>query len=200
MLLDMASFMNLAPACAASVAPGTLLAIARVESGLNPLAIGVNHAAPLSRPPTSRGEAIATAKRLLAAGANLDLGLLQINTANLEPLGLNVENAFDPCRNLAAGAALLSANYGAVRAKGPAPQAALRVALSLYNSGDAARGFRNGYVARVVSAAARVTPSLSRDVAVPTGRPQTAAWDAFGDLAGARFVATFSPSKQGTTP
>jgi type IV secretion system protein VirB1 len=200
MPLDVANFMHLASACAGSVAPATLLAVAQVESGLDPLAIGVNHGPPLSRPPRSRDEAIAVAKRLLVAGANVDLGLLQINAANLQPLGLSVEDAFETCQNLAAGATLLKANYHAVRAQGPAPQAALRVALSLYNSGDAARGFRNGYVARVVSAAAHAPPPVERPRAALPVQPPTPAWDAFGDLTAARLVATFSPSKQGTAP
>jgi type IV secretion system protein VirB1 len=177
MPLDVANFMHLASACAGSVAPATLLAVAQVESGLDPLAIGVNHGPPLSRPPRSRDEAIAVAKRLLVAGANVDLGLLQINAANLQPLGLSVEDAFETCQNLAAGATL-----------------------SLYNSGDAARGFRNGYVARVVSAAAHAPPPVERPRAALPVQPPTPAWDAFGDLTAARLVATFSPSKQGTAP
>lgn len=64
-------------------------------------------------------------------------------------LGLTWETVFDPCTNIAALGRVLSENYRAV-AEGRDPQAALRLALSLYNTGNTSRGFRNGYVAKVV--------------------------------------------------
>jgi type IV secretion system protein VirB1 len=182
-----------------TVAAQTLSAVASAESGFSPFAINVNHALQLARPPASRAEAAAAARTLQAAGANFDLGLLQINVSNLRRLGLSLEDAFDPCRNLAAGAVLLQANYATARVAGPDPQAALRTALSRYNTGDDTRGFRNGYVTRVVSAAARLEGAPSAP-SPPTPAIPPPAWDAFGDLRSAGFVVSLVPSNQGSTP
>ncbi|MGH6910104.1 MAG: lytic transglycosylase domain-containing protein [Phenylobacterium sp.] len=199
MSLSPAAVFDLAERCAPAVAAQTLSAVASAESAFNPLAINVNHALQLARPPASRAEAVAVARTLQIAGANFDLGLLQINVSNLRRLGLSLEDAFDPCRNLAAGAALLRANYAAAQATGPDPQAALRAALSRYNTGDDTRGFRNGYVTRVVSAAARLDSAGSAPSPVtPPIKP--AAWDAFGDLRAAGFVVSLPPTNQGPTP
>lgn len=152
-MLDLIAVLTLAQACAPGVAPETMAAVAFVESRFDPLAIGVNRGAGLNRQPRDRAEAVRTARALLARGGNLDLGLAQINSRNLGWLGLTVEDAFEPCRNLAAAAVVLKAGY---RPAGETPaerQAALRTALSRYNTGDARRGLRNGYVARVEAAA-----------------------------------------------
>ena len=188
MTLDPAAVMALALRCAPGVAPETALAVARAESGLDPNAISVNRGAPLPRPPRSRAEAVAVARRLLAAGGNLDLGLAQINSANLARLGLSLKDAFEPCRNLAAAAQLLAEDYGAARTPALAPQVALRTALSLYNTGDPTRGFRNGYVARVEAAAGLRAAGPRPTPLVPSAPAPT--WDAFGDLGAAAFVAT----------
>jgi type IV secretion system protein VirB1 len=188
MSLDPAVVLALALRCAPSVAADTVLAIARAESGLDPYAVGVNRGPGLIRPPRSRAEAVEAARRLLAAGANLDLGLTQINSANLARLGLSLEDAFDPCRNLSAAGQVLAEDYGAAHTPAVAPQAALRTALSLYNTGEPARGFRNGYVARVVAAASG-RKSASPHPVRPSPRAPAPAWDAFGDLGAAAFVA-----------
>jgi type IV secretion system protein VirB1 len=182
MILTVATLTALALRCAPAAAPETLLAVAEVESGRNPFAIGVNRGAGAPPPAATRDAAIAAARRLLARGANVDLGLAQINSANLGPLGLTVDDAFDPCRNLAAAARLLSADYQVARYTFADEQAALRRALSRYNTGDDTRGFRNGYVARVEAAAAgRATPA-ARDA------PSAPAWDAFSHAPASAFV------------
>jgi type IV secretion system protein VirB1 len=197
MILDPAAVVSLAARCAPDVAPATLLALARVESGLNPLAIGVNHSPAKVAPPRSTSQAIELATSLTAAGENVDLGLAQINSANLKRLGLTIEAAFDPCRNLAASATILRTAYAAARQHAADDQAALRAALSVYNTGDDLRGFRNGYVARVVMSATGVSPSRSRPAANPrpTGFAEDAKprrWDVFGELSSPSFV--FSPA------
>src|SRR3546814_13749949 len=67
----------------------------------------------------------------------------------MKALGLTWDNVFDPCTNIAAAGAVLSGNYHSVRA-GLHPQRALRIALSMYNTGSQSRSFSNGYVGRVV--------------------------------------------------
>jgi type IV secretion system protein VirB1 len=197
-ILTPEAVMQLAAQCAPQAAAETLLAVMHVESGLDPLAIGVNGATPRRVRVASRTEAIAQAGALIAGGANIDLGLAQINSANLGRLGLSVADAFDPCRSLAAGATILQNNYQAVRAFSANDQWALRAALSLYNTGDRNRGFKNGYVARVERAAA-AEQALPVEPLRPVGASPPPAWDAFGDLGPATFV-TSPSSHQGDQP
>jgi type IV secretion system protein VirB1 len=192
-MLDAAIVLGLALRCAPGVAPETLLALSRVESGLDPLAIHAN--GPGARAPAARSvpEAVTAARALLATGRSVDLGLAQINSANLGPLGLSVETAFDPCRSLAAGAALLRSAYADARRAAP-PQAALRTALSVYNTGDRRRGWRNGYVARVAAAAS------AGPAARPNGPPSNpATWDVFAELRSAEVLVLSTPL-QGDAP
>jgi type IV secretion system protein VirB1 len=193
MILGPAAVLALALACAPSVAPETVLAVARAESGLNPWAIGVNHGGPPVPAPRNRQEAFAVAQGLAARGANFDVGLAQINSTTLARLGLGLADALDPCRNLAAAAAVLGANFQAASRLRPEPQAALRTALSLYNTGDPHRGFRNGYVARVeAAAAAPAAPTAPPPLPAPSP-----AWDVF---AHARPGFVLTPASEGAAP
>ena len=194
MNLSLPVILMLAQHCAPGVAPETLIAVAHVESRFDPLTIDVNGERPRALHPSSTVEAVRQARTLIASGASLDLGLGQINSRNLGPLGLSLQDAFDPCRNLAAAAKVLASNY-ATAARGQDAQAALRVALSLYNTGDAARGFRNGYVQKVSAAAQYVVPAIkaadldpapssvqpSQTVLLTDATPKPPAWDVFAD-------------------
>jgi type IV secretion system protein VirB1 len=142
-------FITLALQCAPQVASSTLVAIVRTESGFNPYAIGVVRGQ-LLRQPTSLDEAIATVRALDANGWNYSVGLAQVNRSNWPRLGLKPQNAFDPCRNLAAGAAILQDCFRQARASRTDVQQALRQSLSCYASGDFSTGYRTGYVQRVV--------------------------------------------------
>lgn len=82
--LTEAAFLALALQCAPGVAPSTLLALAKQESGLNTEAI-------------NRSNRNGTA----------DYGLMQINSANFSWLGLTPETALDPCQSLRAARDLL---------------------------------------------------------------------------------------------
>ena len=147
MAYSAAALLALASQCAPSVAPETVLAIIQTESKGEPFALNVNG----GRQPASQGnaaDAAAIARRYVAAGYSVDLGLGQINSRNMRWLGLTWETVFDPCTNVAALGRVLTSNYNAVSA-GRHPQTALRVALSMYNTGSLTRGFRNGYVAKV---------------------------------------------------
>lgn len=209
-MLDLALVLTLSAQCAPGVSPQTLAAIAHTESRFNPLAIGVNRGAAV-RQPRTRTEAVAVARRLMSAGANIDLGLAQINSANLGWLRLSVEDAFDPCRNLAAAGTVLRSGFD-LRSSPHDPQHALRVALSRYNTGHPARGFHNGYVARVEASAAQLglaSPATAASGAVspPDGSfdaPTEAAaspppsWDVFA-RARSSAVIRFVPSPQTQT-
>ena len=142
-------FMTLAQQCAPRVSPATMAAIVRTESSFNPYAIGVVHAR-LLRQPASLEEATATVRALEAGGWDYSVGLAQVNRANWSRYGMSVQNAFDPCLNLAAGAAILQDCYAQARKSRSEVQGALRASLSCYASGDFATGYRTGYVQRVV--------------------------------------------------
>ena len=155
------AILGLASQCAPNVAPQTVAAIVQTESRGHPWALNVNGARQ-PRTPNSAADAAAIAKRYVAAGYSVDLGLGQINSRNMRKLGLTWETVFDPCTNIAALGRILSENYRAM-ADGRHPQTALRLALSMYNTGDGSRGFRNGYVAKVVSNAG-ATDSVPTDL------------------------------------
>ncbi|MBN3787508.1 lytic transglycosylase domain-containing protein [Burkholderia sp. Ac-20353] len=175
-------FLALAQQCAPQIAPVTMAAIVRIESGFNPYAIGVVHGR-LLRQPSSAAEAVATARVLDALGWNFSVGLAQVNRANWVAYGLTPENAFEPCRNLAAGAGILQRCFTAARSRQfrtlanaqSDVQAALRASLSCYASGDFSTGYRSGYVQRVVnnameqSSTVATVPAIAPIPFVPIG-------------------------------
>lgn len=130
---------DLYPKCAPTVAPETMAALVRVESGGNPYAIGVvgGH---LERQPSTLEEAVATAESLDKLGWNFSVGLTQVNRFNLARFGLTYRTAFEPCGNLRAGSRILEECY--VRAVGARPKDALAAAVSCYYSGNFERGFQ----------------------------------------------------------
>jgi type IV secretion system protein VirB1 len=160
MAYSAAAILALASQCAPNVAPQTVAAIVQTESHGRPFALNVNGG---SQPPAQvdAASAAATAQRYIAAGYSVDLGLGQINSRNMRWLGLTWNTVFDPCTNVAALGRVLTQNYNAAIV-GRDPQSALRVAISLYNTGSASRGFRNGYVAKVVGNAGIADPATAQ--------------------------------------
>jgi type IV secretion system protein VirB1 len=140
------------------VAPSTLASVARTESGFQPLAINDNTTGTRGVPATS-DVAVQIAAKLIEAGHSVDVGIMQINSGNFARLGLTLKTAFDPCKSVAAAATILAGDYNGGETH-EAQQSALRAALSRYNTGDAQRGFANGYVHQVELAAQRVVPAL----------------------------------------
>ncbi|MDE1007410.1 MAG: lytic transglycosylase domain-containing protein [Paraburkholderia fungorum] len=166
-------FIPLAQQCAPQVSLSTMAAIVRTESDFNPYAIGVVHGR-LARQPASEADAVATVNALERGGWNFSVGLAQVNRTNWPAYGLSKQSAFDPCRNLAAGAAILQgcfelAQQAHARASVDA-QSDLRASLSCYASGDFSTGYRTGYVQRVVGNA-RAIPVSSAPVSVPAITP-----------------------------
>ena len=162
MILELATVVGLAQQCAPSVAVETLVSVVHTESHFNPYAIGVNAKGVAAPKPSDRASAAAAARSLIARGYNIDLGLGQINSANLRWLGLSVEDAFDPCRNLAAAARVLASNYLNVVRSSPSTEVAIATAMSMYNTGSRSRGFGNGYVGRVYASSNVVVPAIRR--------------------------------------
>jgi type IV secretion system protein VirB1 len=160
-------------ACAPAVAPATLSAIIQVESGAYPYAINVNRLpgaakAPRVARPRDAASAAQAARAWIAKGHSVDLGLMQVNSRNLARLGFTIEQMFDPCTNIKAGASILIANYKvAVRTHGEG-QRALGDALSAYNTGSYYRGYNNGYVGKYFNlAGANVGDGASAHSVIP---------------------------------
>jgi len=154
--------LTLSLTCAPLVHPETALRLVKHESGNNPYAIGINGPYRLSPQPQSHAQAVATAKMLMNAGLSIDMGLGQINSKNLSWLGLTLESVFEPCTNLRAMQAILTAGFSKAMKRHGNTQQALQEALSEYNTGSPINGLRNGYVAAVVR-----TPLGTTD---PSGR------------------------------
>jgi type IV secretion system protein VirB1 len=163
LILPIAVFTQIATACAPPQTWDLLRGIAAKESGFNPNAIHVNvngHPGN-SYYPATVAAAIKKARQLIAGGANIDAGLMGINRANWRRLGLTAETVFDPCQNVRAAADVLTL-------------------VSEYNTGSPMRGFRNGYVQRVVRASMRMQPRRPSSLVVAS-EPKTEApsWNIF---------------------
>jgi type IV secretion system protein VirB1 len=137
------AFANMAARCAPAVPAKTLEAVARTESGLDPWALHDNTTG-VSEVPASEDQAQSDAAAWISRGDSVDVGLMQINSANFGALGLSAGAALDPCASLAGGAAVLQAAYGGGTTTAE-QQVALLMALSRYNTGSPLKGIMNGY-------------------------------------------------------
>jgi type IV secretion system protein VirB1 len=142
--LSIPSALAIALHCAPMMDPAMLVGIARQESALDPLTLRDD-----STGEVLRGVGVVeAARRRIAAGHSVDLGLWQINSHNLMLLALGVAEAFEPCPAAAAAARLIKL-------------------YSRYNTGAPKRGIANGYAAavmasiRAVKAAAPAAPAAA---------------------------------------
>ena len=173
--MDIQDISILLQTCAPHVHQQTMAAIVKTESGFKPFSIGVNKSeVKLIRQPANKQEAVTTAKWLISNGYNIDMGMAQINSANMKWLGVSIDDLFDPCKNVAAGAKILLNNYIDAFKKIGEPQDALRAALSSYNTGNATAGIKNGYVAKVTAASVTVPALLSLAPKAPEQAPPIA--------------------------
>ena len=106
-------------------------AIARQESGLNPLAVNV---AGKSYYPTTRAEAEAIIRQAQAAGKSFDVGLMQINSWWMERYGIPPASLLDPAVNRVWGEWILTQEI--------ARHGLNWRAVGAYHSPDAERGRR----------------------------------------------------------
>jgi len=161
--------------CAPDVAPQTVQEIIRVESSGNPLAINVNRLpgqerAPRPPIPETPEQAARIALQYIEAGHTVDMGLMQINSANLEWLGIeqdSLQALFTPCANIQAGATILSESYERAVQEFGQGESALQAALSAYNTGNFSSGFSNGYVARYYGQNPAATATLAGQPGTP---------------------------------
>ena len=167
---------------ALQVAPETVLAFAHVESRFDPLAIHSNSER-RSYVVGSVTEAVELTRSLLAEDHSLDLGLMQINDANLAKTGLTIEAAFDPAESVRAGGLILIDAYQRCDDQ---PDR-LRCMASIYNTGHPVWGIRNGYAARVWTAADQIVPTIKQAPSPPPAAPTSPnpcgqpppAWDGY---------------------
>jgi len=149
--------------CAPHVGQVTMRAIIKTESSGNPYILA--DAGPAHLPwskrehlvrtlrPQSAAEAANIVRNLLAKGHKVAIGLTQVEAGNLPKMGLTIEQVLEPCTNIKTGGQILAQFYSRALSKlGPSdPQAALHAALSAYWSGDFVRGFKGGYVQKVIN-------------------------------------------------
>ena len=138
--------------CAPAVDAALMQAIIQTESNGNPLSLVDAGLADLpwskrktqvrSLQPANRQAAEKAATDLIAQGHIVAIGMAQVTSPHLQPLGLTVSQLFDPCTNIAVGARILQ-NFSAI-----APDR--QSALSAYNTGNFTSGIENGYVTRII--------------------------------------------------
>jgi len=192
-------FSALAAECAPLVHNATISAVVQTESAGNPWAIGINNAEskPLSAPPSTREAAVRTATQLIQDGYNIDMGLAQINSANLSWLGLTVEQIFDPCTNLRAAEKILTENYIRAGRQHAGEQERLAAALSAYNTGDFRSGIRNGYVGKIYRSANGMRPEVVIPAPAGTVPALHSGARRQGHIAGNVFGAGENPPQEG---
>jgi len=197
--LPQMEFTALATRCAPLVPADTLDAVARTESGLDPWALHDNTTGQSEKPENPR-LALAQAEHWLGRGDSVDIGLMQINSANLPALGMTAATALDPCSALAGGAAVLRSAYGGGSTSAD-QQVALLMALSRYNTGTPFKGIMNGYARTVLQNARNpvqpdaVSPTPSSDSIDPS-LPQpwnVSATGTYVQAHGASWLIEFSP-------
>lgn len=121
----MATFETLAAKCAAGVALDLLVAIASVESGVQPLA--VRDGVTLTQV-ASAGEGVALAVGAADRGREPRVGLMGLTERQLRSAGLTLADGFDACASLSAAAVIIAASPGSAAAPKRSAEAADRAA------------------------------------------------------------------------
>lgn len=200
--LSKMEFTALASRCAPAVPAETLEAVARTESGLDPLVLHDNTTGQHEET-GNLDDAVAEAGEWVGHGDSVDIGLMQINSANLAPLGMTVADAVDPCASLAGGAEVLRAAYGGGSTQAE-QQAALLMALSRYNTGTPFQGIMNGYARTVLENAGKgdealpipLSPAQIPLFVDPNAPPawNVSAAGAYAQMHGASWLISLAPS------
>jgi type IV secretion system protein VirB1 len=170
MIYAVAAIATLAQQCAPEIATEAVVPLVMTESSGDS-----------SRSTSTRGRAFVPAPSLKAQRSSVAMSLLATPSMSAWPrsirpisrLGVSVEEVFDPCTNLRLASAVLQEGYG-LATRHYTGLDAISATYSLYNTGTLTRGFRNGYVGRVWSAAAALG-SVQAPPALPV--PSTPASD-----------------------
>lgn len=143
--MDYQDLNDIAKLCANNVHPQTIIEIAKTESGLNQFAVNVN-GINKSFKITKLSDALEVIELAKSKDKSFDVGLMQINSRNLERFGIKPLDAFEPCLNIRIGGIIISEFYKTALKHTNDSQLALQQALSAYNTGSLINGFSNGYV------------------------------------------------------
>ena len=145
--------------------------------------------------------ALSDASAWIGQGDSVDVGLMQVNSANFSTLGLTARSALDPCASLAGGAAVLQAAYGGGKTSAE-QQAALLIALSRYNTGSPFKGILNGYARNVIAnanAGATLPPTSAAQAVAVADQNAPPSWNVwatatYAQAHGAPWLIPLSPS------
>jgi len=155
--------------CLPTAPLSTLRAVIQVESSGNPNAMQIDFPKALlkrwnlpegtlrlKRQPTDQREALDWLAYFQSYDIFVDLGLMQVSTAEAKRRGISPASLLEPCTNLQVGWQILEDDYRIEqRTYGPG-QEALQHAISRYNTGDTQQGIANGYLGRVLAAVRRL--------------------------------------------
>lgn len=145
-----AQLIEMSKRCSPAVSPKTMLVLIKTESRGNNIALGVNGAR-LRKQPANESQAVEWVRYLNKNNYNFDIGLTQVNIANVRKYKLKPEDLLDPCTNIKVGGDILTKNYIQASKKTKDPQIALRQALSSYNTGNQKSGYYNGYLIKILN-------------------------------------------------
>jgi type IV secretion system protein VirB1 len=163
--------------CLPTAPLSTLRAVVQVESGGNPNSMQIDFPKALlkrwrlaegtlrlKRQPTNQREALDWLAYFQSYDIFVDLGLMQVSTAEAKRRGISPESLLEPCTNLRVGWQILEDAYQVEKKTYGPGQEALQHAISRYNTGDPQRGIANGYLARVFAAvrALQAQPPMER--------------------------------------
>jgi len=179
--------LTLIATCAPLISPGLMAGIVDVASQGQPLAI-YRHDTRESIHPATEAEAVATARRLLAANVEISGGLAQLDSKVWTAFNLTAENVFSPCANLGAAEDALITWY--TKDVGD-----LDAALSRFQTGgDPVEGIKSGYVGKVKEAAKR---AASLGDAKGGGDPQSTSAAKEGSVPSEKFSEVLEGFKGG---
>src|SRR5579859_6280671 len=151
--------------CVPTAPLSTLLAVIQVESSGNPNAMQIDFPKALlkrwnltegtlrlKRQPANQREALDWLSYFQSYDIFVDLGLMQVSTAEAKRRGISPKTLLEPCTNLRIGWQILEDDYRIERQIHGPGQEALQHAISRYNTGDTRQGIANGYLGRVLAA------------------------------------------------
>ena len=149
----------------------TLRAVIQVESSGNPNAMQIDFPKTLlrrwnlakgtlrlKRQPANQREALDWLTYFQSYDIFVDLGLMQVSTAEAKRRGISPETLLEPCTNLRVGWQILEDDYRIEQKTHGPGQEALQHAISRYNTGDTRQGIANGYLGRVLAAVRSLPP------------------------------------------
>ena len=156
---------SLQSTCLPTAPLSTLRAVIQVESSGNPNAMQIDFPKTLlkrwnlaegtlrlKRQPANQHEALDWLTYFQSYDIFVDLGLMQVSTAEAKRRGISPESLLEPCTNLRVGWQILEDDYSIEQKTHGPGQEALQHAISRYNTGDTRQGISNGYLGRVLAA------------------------------------------------